>query len=147
MKTDIKNPAQSKNSYQGFVQQIVASEVVWALASSEGLAVAESNDDYPLDILLFWSDEGRAKKVQAAAFSNCDESKITLFDFMYGWLPGMSEAGVLAGANWTGRLVGPEIQPFALQKELESALSDEQMARFKKITMNGRACKLRPQSS
>lgn len=53
---------------------------------------------------------------------------MTLFDFLFRWLPGMSGDGVLAGPNWNQDLIGLEIDPFALRESIDSALSPEQMA-------------------
>jgi hypothetical protein len=54
---------------------------------------------------------------------------MSLFDFMYRWLPGMSRDGVLAGPNWTGDLSGLELDPFELRQAIESAMSPEHLAR------------------
>ena len=42
----------------------------------------------------------------------------------------MSGEGVLAGTNWTGDLVGLEINAFALREEIEQQLPKETADRF-----------------
>ncbi len=73
---------------------------------------------------MFWSDRAYAKRVRDNGFGDCQETPMNLFDFLYRWLPGMSGDGVLAGTNWTGDLIGIEITPYELRKEIEDQLPE-----------------------
>jgi hypothetical protein len=63
---------------------------------------------------------------------------MSLFDFLFRWLPGMSGDGVLAGPNWNQDLVGLELDPFELRESIELALSSEQteahMIQYRSLT-------------
>ncbi len=58
------------------------------------------------------------------------ESEMTLFDFLYRWLPGMTGDGVLAGPNWNGDLVGREIDPYELRTQIESEMSKQMLSSY-----------------
>ena len=106
------------------MSRVVANGTVWGLKGENGWAVAEANDDSGASVLLFWSDEAYARRAQQE-FPDHTLSALGLFDFLYRWLPGMSEDGVLAGTNWTGDLVGVEADPFDLRTEIEGILPPE----------------------
>ena len=38
---------------------------------------------------------------------------------MNGWLPGMNQDELLVGVNWNAKLIGLEVEPSELLKELE----------------------------
>lgn len=63
---------------------------------------------------------------------------MSLFDFLFRWLPGMSGDGVLVGPNWNQELIGLELDPFELRKTIEAALSPEQamahLTKYRQIT-------------
>jgi hypothetical protein len=107
-----------KENHQRFVKRVAANEIVWGLKNSKGWAYCESNDDENRVVLLFWSDEAYAKRAHDEEFADYSVSSIALFDFLFRWLPGMRDDGVLAGTNWTADLVGLEIDPSALSEEV-----------------------------
>ncbi len=124
--------ATCQENHDRFVRRIVESETVWTLSSENSYAYAESNkNENPRDIILFWSDKAYAKRAKSN-YPNFNETTITLFNFLFRWLPGMSSEGVLAGTNWTGDLVGLEYNPYELRLEIEAALSPGQKDRFNK---------------
>jgi hypothetical protein len=129
-----------ESNYKRFINRAIESETVYYLSNDDGVANSVSNDDEETVILMFWSDRAyaaRAKNVFDEAFV---ESEMSLFEFLYRWLPGMSGDGVLAGPNWNGDLVGKEIDPFDLRTEIEesmpSELLDKYEERFHKLKGN-----------
>jgi hypothetical protein len=127
-----RDTATCQENHSRFIKRIIESEIVWALSNENGYAYAESNGDEDTpDVILFWSDKAYAKRAKQSNFPEFKETTITLFDFLYRWLPGMSGDGVLAGTNWTGDLVGLEYNPYELRIEIEADLSSEQKDRFK----------------
>ncbi len=56
---------------------------------------------------------------------------MSLFDFLFRWLPGMSGDGVLAGPNWNHDLVGVELDPYELRVQIDAALTPKQAAAHK----------------
>ena len=123
--------ATCQENHDRFVRRIVESETVWALSKENNYAYAESNkDENSSDIILFWSDKAYAKRAKQSNYPEFEETTITLFNFLFRWLPGMSGEGVLAGTNWTGDLVGLEYNAYDLRLEIEAALSADQKDRF-----------------
>ena len=126
----LRNTSDCQADVDRFVKRVTESEVVWFLANDEGTAYCESNeleeDEEPRGILLFFSEEAYAKRCQKAAFEDYEISNMSLFDFLFRWLPGMSGDGVLAGPNWNHELVGLEVDPFELRERIEENLSDVQ---------------------
>jgi len=116
-------------NYARFVSRVGQNEVVWGLKGTDGWAFAESNDNPNISIILFWSDEAYARRA-CSSFPEKEPERIELFNFLYRWLPGMSGDGVLAGANWTGDLVGLESDPYELRSEIEDHMSFEQNLRY-----------------
>ena len=126
-----RTTATCQENHDRFIRRIIESETIWALSNEDDYAYAKSNrDENPADIILFWSDKAYAKRVKQSNYPEFKETTITLFDFLFRWLPGMSSEGVLAGTNWTGDLVGLECNSYELRLEIEAALSSEQKDRF-----------------
>lgn len=126
-----REPATSQESHELFVKRIVESETVWALSKDNNYAYAESNKgENPADIILFWSDKAYAERTKQIYYPDFEETTITLFNFLFRWLPGMYSENVLAGTNWTGDLVGMEYNAYELRQEIEAALSSDQKERL-----------------
>ena len=130
-----REAATCQENHDLFIREIVESETIWALSNKENrYAYAElKKDENPLDILLFWSDKESANRVQQNHYPEFKETSITLYNFLFRWLPGMFSEGVFAGTNWTGALVGMEYDAYKLRLEIEAALSSEQIDRFNKL--------------
>jgi hypothetical protein len=126
----IRDTATCQENYRRFIQRAAAAGEVWMLSDEDGTATCESDEFEETDVILFFSDLPYARRVQTQSFSDHAPERLDLFDLLYRWLPGMTEDGVLAGPNWTGDLVGLEIEPYDLRVELEKHLSAEQQASF-----------------
>ena len=113
-----------------FIRRVVESEVVLYLSSDDGVANSTSNENEEQTILMFWSDEAYAKRVQSNGFNDYEIAEIPLFDFLYRWLPGMTGDNVLAGVNWNQDLVGKETEPFELREEIEAKMDDSKKAEY-----------------
>ena len=119
----LQDSATVEASYQRFLKRVAESEIVIYLSNNEGVANSVSNDDEEATILMFWSDEAYAKRVENVLPEEFEVAQMSLFDFLYRWLPGMSGDGVLAGPNWDGNLFGKELDPFELREDLEEIMS------------------------
>lgn len=130
-----RNTADCQADTDRFLTRVVASEIVWYLQSSNGAASCESDEfeikGEPAAVLLFFSDEAYARRVQLAHFPDHKTSTMSLFDFLYRWLPGMTGDSVLAGPNWNADLVGLEFEAYLLREKIEKAMSQEQGNRYK----------------
>jgi hypothetical protein len=128
----LRDSADCKADAQRFAKRVAEHEVVWYLNSDEGTVVCESNDEEadgePMTVMLFFSDEAYARRCQRKHFEDCEVQSITLFDFLFRWLPGMSQDRVLVGPNWTQDLIGLEFDPFDLRERVEAELTPTQSA-------------------
>lgn len=149
----LRDSADCQADVDRFVQRVSQTELVWYLASQAKTAScdshAENEDGEPLTVLLFFSDEAYARRCHKVHFEDHEICSISLFDFLFRWLPGMSGDGVLAGPNWNQDLVGLELDPFELRETIEAALSPEQAlahaTRYRQITQSdGREPELTP---
>jgi hypothetical protein len=128
----LRDAAQSQDNHGRFIERIVAAETVWYLDTGSGAAYCESNEDgEDRPVLMFWSDRPYAQRVQRGEFDDCSVNSISLFDFLFRWLPGMTQDNVLVGTNWTGDLVGLERDPEALKNEILDAMSAEMVHHYK----------------
>ena len=73
---------------------------------------------------------GDCRTVRMNRESHEELHTMTLFDFLYRWLPGMSGDGVMAGPNWTGELVGKEIDPYDLRVDIEGRMPPRMAAEY-----------------
>lgn len=119
----LRNTADSKADAERFVRRVTKLQVVWYLDCDTGAARCASNeiiasDQAPANVILFFSDAAYARRVRTRSFPEFEPVTLSLFDFLYRWLPGMSEDGILAGVNWTGDLIGLELDPLALRASM-----------------------------
>jgi hypothetical protein len=120
----LRNTADCQADVDRFIGRVVESETVWYLASENGTAFCESNSEEdedqeePPTVLLFFSDAAYARRSQNQHFAGYQVTRMDLFDFLYRWLPGMTDDRILAGPNWSGDLVGLEIPAYLCENKL-----------------------------
>jgi hypothetical protein len=131
----LRNTADCEADSDRFIKRVIASESVWYLESEDGVASCESDqfeiEGEPSTVLLFFSDEAYARRVQSAHFPEHNISQMALFDFLYRWLPGMTGDRVLAGPNWNGDLIGLEFEAYPLRIKIEEAMAGNHRERYK----------------
>lgn len=81
---------------------------------------------------MFWSDRAYAQRAIKMFDEEFSVIEMSLFDFMFRWLPGMSEDEVLVGPNWNGDLVGREKDPFKLREQIQERMPKEMIIRYDK---------------
>lgn len=115
----LQDSATCEENHFRFVTRVAEYEEVWGLKTKQGgWAFCESNEDEDADVLLFWSDMAYARRAKELDFPEHEVASITLFDFLFRWLPGMCDDSVLAGTNWTADLCGLEVDPLEQQAEI-----------------------------
>ena len=119
-----------ESNLQRFVKRIIENETIFYLSNEDGVANSVSNDDEETVILMFWSDRAYAARANHSFEESYNETEMELFNFLYQWLPGMSGDGVLAGPNWSGELIGREIDPFELREMIEDQMPSELLEKF-----------------
>jgi hypothetical protein len=112
----------SVEQHQRFIDQVAANKTVWGLKSSDGWAMTLSNEIEERQVMPFWSDRLSAKKVAAEKWATSEPVSIKLNEFIDLWLRSMHEDGTLVGTNWDAYLMGKEIEPDALRKEILDTL-------------------------
>ena len=126
----LQDSATVESSFQRFVERVIEKKSVFYLSNQDGVANSVSNDDEETGILLFWSDRAYATRAKVIFDEEFDEVEMDLFDFLYRWLPGMSDDKVLAGPNWDGDLVGKEIDPFELREIIEEQMPSNLLGKY-----------------
>jgi hypothetical protein len=115
----------------------VEHEAVWTIWADAGPLISDSNDEPPpRDVYLFFSDEAYAQRVLRVSWPDSpsfSSREISLFDFLHRWLPGLDDDGHLCGTNWTGDLIGFEIEPRHLQVQLRERLPPAVEARYREM--------------
>jgi hypothetical protein len=105
-------------NYELFIDQVLASGLVWGLKSEDGWAVCPSIEFEETDVFPFWSNEEDAKVHCSGEWKIYTASSISLEEFLEDWLPGMHEDDVMAGPNWDEELTGLEVEPADLAAHL-----------------------------
>jgi hypothetical protein len=112
----------SQRRYESFIKTVLDSQTVWGLKSEDGWCVCESNDYEDTIVMLFWSDEAYARQCAVEEWSHYKPTSIPLEEFMKNWIYGMNEDDLLVGVNWNAKLIGLEVEPYDLFKELDETL-------------------------
>ena len=137
--------ANAQEHHQRFVRRALENEVVYTICGDHGPLIVTSqallkqpddmmSDGTPRDVYLFFSDQAYARQALRLSWPEREKTSvrpITLFDLLFRWLPGMAADKHLAGTNWTGDLIGLEVEPDALKAELMDGLSVEQHTRLR----------------
>ena len=119
-------------NHERFVARVAQMESVWGIEVEDGFATCDSHGGDGAHVIIFWSDRAYAKRALEASFPGSEVVLITLFDFLFRWLPGMEKDGVLAGTNWTKDMAGLELRPVELQTQILEALPEEAVSRFRR---------------
>ncbi len=110
--------ADNEIRYKIFIKTITETKTVWGLISDDGWAITESTEFDDSDVMPFWSHKAYAKAVAKEEWSNYNPTEITLDSFLDNWLKGMHEENLLVGVNWNQNLIGKEIEPVELAKDI-----------------------------
>lgn len=108
-----------------FTVEAVKTGKVWGLLVDDNWAVSPSTDFENAEVLLFWSNEGDAKKCATEDWNDYQPQSIILTEFIEEWLPGMYEEGIVVGTNWTPSLEGLESDPLSLAIEIVNELIEQ----------------------
>lgn len=110
----------SQDQYERFVKVVKKERIVWGLKSDSGWATAPSNEYEETTVLPFWSHKAYAKRLAKEEWISYKPVSIGLDEFIDSWLKGMNDEGNLVGVNWNAYLIGKEVEPRVLAKDLIS---------------------------
>lgn len=109
-----------RDQYLRFVNFIREERVVWGLESEDGWATTTSNNDVYRSVILFWSHKTYARRMANDEWTDSVPKPIDLEKFVNRWLRGMKQDGYLVGVNWNSELMGQEVEPDVLARDLTS---------------------------
>jgi hypothetical protein len=132
----LRDRADSEADHRRFIERVIRAETVWALRADDGFAWCKSNDHEDQAVIMFWSDRAYAERARKSEFPEYTLVEISLFDFLFRWLPGMAGDGVLAGANWAGQLIGVESDPDGLQDQITDQMPKDMIGRYIRTLKN-----------
>jgi len=118
---------QTEENHRFFVQSVVENQAVWYLQKADGCARSLSvNQEH--DVYLFWASKHAAEKCAQDEWHDYTPTKVILSEFMEVWCIPLYEQEVLMGPQWTTDLLGKEIHPLLLLRELiqEVRLKDKE---------------------
>lgn len=113
--------AACRDRHDRFVRRVLESKTVWGLKNDAGWAVAPSNDDEQVGVMLFWSDRAYAAQCAKDEWAAYLPTQIPLDRFLGAWLPGMAKDNLLVGTNWSVHLTGLEVSPRELLDAMRTA--------------------------
>jgi hypothetical protein len=120
-----------QENHNRFILRVLDHESVWGIRNERGFQGCASNEDEERTILLFWSDAAYARRAVAHGYGNCEPAELSLFNFLFRWLPGMAHDGLFVGTNYTRQLHGLELEPLELQKEIMVRMTGEQFLEYR----------------
>jgi len=124
--------AESKENHEAFVKKIIAAETVWVLQSDDGAAhcVSEEEDDDERSVIQFWAQAADAQQAAVDDWAEYEPESVSLFDFLFRWLPGMHDDEALVGTNLSNEELGLEIEPADLEEELRDAMGEKMIEKY-----------------
>ena len=122
IKMELDLTINAKRRYENFIKRVSENKVVWGLKSENGWCVCDSNDYEDTLVMLFWSDEAYARQCAVEEWSYYTPKSIPIEEFMKNWISGFNEDDLLVGFNWNAKLIGLEVEPYDLYKELVETL-------------------------
>lgn len=123
-----------QENHDRFLRRTVQHEAAWTVWGETGPLIVDSNDAPRRDVYLLFSDEAYARRALRESWPDHPAyiaRQIPLFDLLHRWLPGLDRDGHLCGTNWTGDLIGLEVEPADLGVQLLERLPDGLKAEYR----------------
>lgn len=146
MRPRLLDTATALENHERFLRRSIEHRSVWTLWGDSGPIVADADPldgatgDPARDVYMFFSDQPYAQRALRESWPNCPTyttREIPIFDLLYRWLPGLDRDGHRCGTNWTGDLIGLELQPAELlaqlRERLPEALAQDLDARYREL--------------
>ncbi len=120
-----QDAATIEKEYTTFIQQAVASDVVWGLTKDETWATSSSAEFEDTEVILFWANESSAKACAEDDWSEYVPESLSLAEFLENWCVGMYGDALLLGANWDTDLTGKEAEPLEVALDVVNELKSK----------------------
>ena len=121
-----------QKEYEAFLREILHNQEVWLLQNEEGIA-CQNSADYPERMsVLIWSNGILAESEREGEFENLQAETLSLYQFIFYWLPNMQEENVICSLNWASSEGGLEVEPKDLLKHLKLILPEDLQEEYRK---------------
>ncbi|TQV76019.1 DUF2750 domain-containing protein [Exilibacterium tricleocarpae] len=111
-----------EENYDRFIVEALETGCVWGLEGPDGWALCPSEKYPDSDVLPFWSQPEFAQGHCVDEWVDYRAVPVSLEELLEDWLPGMHNDVLLAGINWTADMVGSEVEPLDLLRDIEAEL-------------------------
>jgi hypothetical protein len=121
-----------QKEYEAFLQEALNNREIWLLQNDEGMACQNALEHEGCMSILFWSNGMQAENERAGEFENLEAHSLSLFQFMFHWLPNMGEEQVVCGLNWDVDNGGLEVTPQDLLEHFKLILPEELQQEYRR---------------
>ncbi|RYF83892.1 MAG: DUF2750 domain-containing protein, partial [Chitinophagaceae bacterium] len=101
---------------------VTSTQLVWALASSEGFASMPSREFEETNVMPFWSNEADAAAMLQTGKVQYQPKSVTLSDFLENLLVGLHNENGLVGTEWVQNSIGEEKEPLQVAMDIANQL-------------------------
>jgi hypothetical protein len=131
-----------QQKHEEFIKKVCETQKVWALENEDGFATSGSNEyedeeGEPVEMICFWSTEGLAKSCAIEDWNDYTPVEMPLGNFIENFCIGMSNDGLLIGANFDQNMEGYEVDPLDLIIEIGDYIKNNnieiELEHFKKF--------------
>ena len=103
---------------KAFVTSVCESQKLWLLGEDDDYLVVDSVEYENSDVMPIFSSQQAAEALCVDEWAAYQVISVDLEAFFEEWLPGLDEAGVLAGIDLNAELEGEEFEFFTLAKAI-----------------------------
>ena len=115
-----------------FIDNVINNEALYMLERSDGVACCFSDDNRNDAAILFWSERKSAQQAQKSMLNGYDVVAISLFEFIYEWLPHLFNQGEHVVIDWQDQSVDPtRHDPSELQAKLTTKMTKEMLSTYR----------------
>lgn len=113
--------SKSNHSLSDFSQAVIESGQLWVLSVDDEFVVVDSIEFDDTDVMPVFSSQSLAQALCVEDWSDYQPVAIDVETFFEEWLPGLDQDQVMLALDLDQNLVGDEIEPFKLAKQLAKA--------------------------
>ena len=118
-----------RDKHERFLYHLNRFDVIYGLRNADGFVTTNSSDGKSA-VMLVWSDRDTAQGIADTKLKGSEVHEISLYDFMFSWIPGMRQDGVMLGINWSAEAAGLELTIDGIKAEIERTMDKRKMQRM-----------------
>jgi hypothetical protein len=119
--------SQASSQAWAFYREVAVNRVLWTIRDEEGFPAPMTSSGQRAQ--PFWSSRPRAEQIikSVPAYAGFIPFEISWEDFCRKWVPGLTNDGILAGVNWSGkRAQGYDLEPARVQQCVQTMIDEPQ---------------------